>query len=451
MEYKFFDLLYNRYGEMKLNKYFGPDKEVIIPDRVIEIGERAFEGRKDIIRVKLPEKLEYIREAAFKGCVKLESINFPSSLKGIGKEAFQKNSKLGLIRLPEGLEYIGENAFKDCGGLAKYGPIKEVVLPSTLKDLYHGAFACQIIKLVFDGSDPWLSDSKVFTRQIDELIIGEHITKVNAKTFSNSYISKKVTFLSHETRVTDTAFSPSSYRALAKDAYPKQFSTKIRKELARFVAEVIESGKAPSQEYTDLWIKAIKNLKSSLEEVAKENKALRTIMVREKLVSKTVAQEMLEDSADNSEKAILVDHIHCLEGNRIGAIDELDLDFDRVPTLTEVRKKFGVRIKDGKGTISSYKSNDPNVVIPQMAGKTPITEIGDDAFSHNCKILSVVIPEGITHIGNNAFDSCRNLKSVIIPESVISVGKRAFVWCTKLTDISVPDSVTCIWDESVWT
>ena len=67
-----------------------------------------------------------------------------------------------------------------------------------------------------------------------------------------------------------------------------------------------------------------------------------------------------------------------------------------------------------------------------------ITSIGDGAFDH-CYMLEtvcfsgqtaeagkLVIPDGVTYIGNNAFSCNRKLKSVVIPESVRRIGSSAF-------------------------
>ena len=70
------------------------------------------------------------------------------------------------------------------------------------------------------------------------------------------------------------------------------------------------------------------------------------------------------------------------------------------------------------------------VVIPdsvQLDGKTyTVSRIGEYAFSHLNRLVSVHIPGTVTSIGNWAFNSSRNLYSITIPNSVDSIGIYAF-------------------------
>ena len=99
---------------------------------------------------------------------------------------------------------------------------------------------------------------------------------------------------------------------------------------------------------------------------------------------------------------------------------------------------------DGNTTITAYVGADSDVVIPyQIAGRL-VTVIGDEAFSDNSQLLSVVIPEGVSSIGKAAFQNCLNLASVSLPSSLRAIGENAFNSCGKLESIVIPDRITVI-------
>ena len=79
-------------------------------------------------------------------------------------------------------------------------------------------------------------------------------------------------------------------------------------------------------------------------------------------------------------------------------------------------------------TITKYKGNDDNVIIPAEINDKPVTEIAEQynvgAFSGK-SIKSVVIPEGVTTINSNAFNSCKNLTDIEFPESLAEI---TMVW-----------------------
>jgi hypothetical protein len=101
-------------------------------------------------------------------------------------------------------------------------------------------------------------------------------------------------------------------------------------------------------------------------------------------------------------------------------------------------------------TITGYIGAGGAVVIPASIAGTPVTAIGDLAFSPDYQgiqsITSVTIPNSVTSIGFFAFGNCWSLTSVTIPNSVTSVGSQAFRDCIGLTTVTIPGSVTSIGD-----
>ena len=87
-------------------------------------------------------------------------------------------------------------------------------------------------------------------------------------------------------------------------------------------------------------------------------------------------------------------------------------------------------IENSEGiTITGYKGNYPEMLIPGIIDGKPVTKIGGRAFQ-NCKILkSVGIPESVTVIGDLAFRGCDSLTDISIPSSLTHIGDYAFSHC----------------------
>lgn len=143
----------------KIGEYaFGNDaslKRVELPDRLSQIGKRAFYKCSALGNVTFGNGMETLGEGAFEQCVALTKISLPASLKEIGKRAFYKCAAIAEIdfakvekvgnyafygcsaltglNIPATLKEIGDYAFRNCG-------LKTVILPSTLLSVGAHAF-----------------------------------------------------------------------------------------------------------------------------------------------------------------------------------------------------------------------------------------------------------------------------------------------------------------------
>ena len=71
-----------------------------------------------------------------------------------------------------------------------------------------------------------------------------------------------------------------------------------------------------------------------------------------------------------------------------------------------------------------------------------VTQIGEYAFVHCDKIITVTIPDSVTIIGRYAFAQS-SLRNISIPSSVTTIGEAAFL-STSIQSIIIPSSVTSI-------
>lgn len=131
-------------------------KTIAIPDKVTEIGYRAFYGCSRLERIDLPHSVTSLGDGCFYGCDSLKhvtlsnqlttipyecfiacdlrEIQIPASVKTIDSDAFNSNDHLKSIIFEEGLQTISNDAFRDCA-------ISSLSLPSTLKTIESRAFA----------------------------------------------------------------------------------------------------------------------------------------------------------------------------------------------------------------------------------------------------------------------------------------------------------------------
>lgn len=142
-------------------------------------------------------------------------------------------------------------------------------------------------------------------------------------------------------------------------------------------------------------------------------------------------------------------------------------------SVTELKRLWKYeKQSDGTIMITGYKGNALEVAVPARIGRSPVTAIGERAFSPNalriteeqalarCRIMKITVPEGVRTIGEGAFGgegACRavsgffnafsDLLEVVLPRSLEAFSSREaaenapriFVNCRCLT-VKVPHS-----------
>ena len=90
---------------------------VVIPDSVQEIGLWAFYECKALPHITIPDSVQKIGQSAFEGCTALAAVVIPDSVKEIRSKAFAECSSLTAIAIPASVQTIGPEAFLDCKSL----------------------------------------------------------------------------------------------------------------------------------------------------------------------------------------------------------------------------------------------------------------------------------------------------------------------------------------------
>lgn len=379
-----------------LVKYKGKELNVVIPDHVTHIGEKAFEKKAKITSVVIPEGVREIGAFAFSECRKLEN-----------------------IQLPYSLETVGEGAFFDCRNL------NELILPPNTKvHSIHSIIAeCRrLLHVVFPASAEFIPICQ--GSQLDFTCC-----------YDLSYLTCPGVKLDQ--------ISPSR-RLAAVRGY-------IR-DIDRFTnAEV-------NQTYNEYLFKQKKNLLPLVFRLDAVH-ILEILAQNEKLKVKELEEAYLNPAMEANALncvAFLMDWKNKnggAETKRNSMVSELDRD---PYSAGEMKKLWSTqKLADGTLEITSYKGDSRDVEIPPRIGKTPVTSLGERAFSpyrdeyqisnkpyerHKAlnAIQSVSIPESVTSIGKYCFAGCKALTHIHIPETVERIDDGAFQKCTGLNKIVLP-------------
>lgn len=122
-----------------------------IPEGVTRIAYGAFSGCTSMTgTLSLPSTLEFLGNCSFMSCNFNCDLILPDKLKYLGGIAFYENSYLsGTLMLPDGLEYIGASAFYGCRNIT--GDIK---IPQKITNIESGTFqemGCNGTLILHDG------------------------------------------------------------------------------------------------------------------------------------------------------------------------------------------------------------------------------------------------------------------------------------------------------------
>lgn len=382
-----------------LVKYKGKGGDIVIPEGVTTIGKEAFRGKKKITGVVVPEGVREIGNFAFCDCIKLER-----------------------VQLPQSLEMVRMGAFVECRNLT------ELIFPQSAQ---------------FENPD-WTVDLSVRLQHV-EFPVTMHFTPRWEEDLLN---------LEGCSGLSDLVCPGVSMNLVA----PKRKLAAIQGYICH------------TEKYTDAEVRQsydsylFKQKKNLLPLIWKFDAAhiLKILADNGKLTAKTLEAEYLEPASKaNAIQCVsfLLDWKNANAGaDKPRRAPKSELDKDPY-SAGEMRKIWSTqKLEDGTLEITSYKGDSTEVEVPPRIGKTPVTRIGELAFSPYKTdtmvyqkpydryralkaIRSVSLPESITAIGKCAFAGCSALTEIHIPGSVTQIGDQAFAKCTSLKQIALPAEV----------
>lgn len=372
-----------------------------------------FSGMNNLKEVILGDSVTSIGSNAFESCSGLTSVTFGNNVTSIGYKAFRGCSSLTSVTIPNSVTSIGERAFQDCSGLTS------VVIGNSVKIIEEYAIPHNInlyIKLL-------ATTPPEFKLGYDEDTFGKiEVPKGSACKYA----------LANNWQKSDTIFVLDGKTYLYPIPIIREGDNVVSINGSVDGCEAKEGEEVTIKAYSltnkPLVMKVTQNVSKILSE--KGSFTFKTSIYHSDNVIYTYDFPLTNISLSESGTLIdkvTIDNVLDIENLKIsGNINGTD--------LLLIRKMENLKLLDlgdahiVEGGMSYYK----NYV-------TSKNRIGNDFFSNNPKLYTVILPQDITEICEHSFFGCSELRTLLIPKTVNKMNGSIFPWCDKLHSIHIMD------------
>lgn len=473
----------------KLLRYTGTAEVVSIPAGVKSIGEEAFAGNDNLVKVTIENDVENIEYRAFAECDNLRTVSIGNSVEKIETAAFSNNKELVNVTIGAGLKDLGSGVFAGCSQLKSLSLTEEnpylcyengilyddekttvymmmpmyereaVILPSSVTEIKAYSFwGNPYVQYAYLGSGLYEVPEYVFSNcmNLSEVEIPLPVRGIGAKAFEDCVNLASVIVPESVTRISDSAFDgcPNVVIDALPGTYAAEFGAALRKSEVDEIEyeDVQDSQVIPTDENginLDDWVQDGESPVVKPEEDTSPQPDVEA-------VTETVTNQKLlgQSSIVTGRAVVFID-------NRIPEVFTGDSRIDlSQPGFSQngsdggntSREQIGNLIADnaekGKdfpkytvvnGKIASQAYYQDGSLDTYEIG-SDITEIGEFAFARSA-LTEITIPEGVTKIGYGAFYHCDKLESVTIPDSVKEIEPYAFdktAWVEKNVSATNP-------------
>ncbi len=478
----------------KLLKYSGTAEVVSIPDGIKEIGEEAFAGNDNIVKVTIGGQVRTVGYRAFADCGSLRTIQVGDQVEEIGTAAFSNNKELINVSLGSGVKTLGSGVFAGCSQLKELTVSEDsthlwyssgvlydqeqtrvyalmpacekgaYTLPGTVREITAYAFwGNPYLEKVKLGSSLAQVPAYAFSNCINlkEVEIPLTVRGIEGKAFEDCVNLAKVVLPDSMAVISDTAFdgcpnvkfvaAPGTYGAEFAAAFDTSDVEKTEYEDVKD-SEVVYTGTITGN--------TIEAVPSPMEEAAPSPESSPSPSP-EPSPSPTPELPSITDAVSN--KTILGES-SIVSGRAVIFIDNSQSNViggnNTSVQIDLTRMEDQAAIQAGSADIGETESIGGLLADNAQKGKdfpkytiVNDTRIAAQAFYQDSDLTEYQIDEGITEIGEFAF-ARSGLMSVVIPEGVTKIGYGAFYHCDDLREVTIPDSVTEIepyaFDKTPW-
>lgn len=161
-----------------------------------EIAFEEFAYREEIVKVIVPDDVEYIRTNAFFQCVALESVELPEGLLEIEEGAFGNCQNLKSINLPFTVDTIGNSALSNCSSL------KEIEIPARVAEIpEYFCCGCASLKKIYIPEGVYVIEKGAFMGTgIETAVFPESLRYIKENAFHSAPL-KKVIFANGKSNI----------------------------------------------------------------------------------------------------------------------------------------------------------------------------------------------------------------------------------------------------------
>ena len=196
---------------------------IIIPEGTTRIAREAFYGCYSLDgSLSLPSTLEYIGTFAFSNCKFSCELILPNELRYIGNYAFNNGTFYGNLVLPHELEYIGEYAFLNCADITG-----NLSIPQKIKNISNGTFQSSGFDgtlTLHDGIIAIGSTAFANTNLKGNLILPKDLTTIGISAFDGCNFSGNLIFPKELVTINNNAFVGNT-RISGTIKFPESMST----------------------------------------------------------------------------------------------------------------------------------------------------------------------------------------------------------------------------------
>lgn len=177
--------------------------KIELPDNITRIGTSSFSDSSNLVSVKWNNTISDIPDGTFTNCVQLESFAFPEVITKVGKEAFSGCSALKDIKWNATIKQLGNEAFMNCDAL------KEILLPDSIESIGDGAFRdCETLTTIKIPNSEMTLGSNVFYNcdSLAAITIPDSVTSIGSSIFYDCDALTDVTLGTGITSIPSSAF-----------------------------------------------------------------------------------------------------------------------------------------------------------------------------------------------------------------------------------------------------
>lgn len=476
----------------KLLKYTGTAEVVSVPDGIKVIGEEAFAGNDNLVKVTIDGDVETVGYRAFAECDNLRTITVGDGVSAIDTAAFSNNGELANVTLGAGVKDLGTGVFAGCSRLSDvsvsedngflhysngilYDDEETIVyalmpayeklaytLPGTVKEIKGYAFwGNPYLERVVLGSGFYEIPAYAFSNcmNLREVEIPLPVRGIGSKAFEDCVNLERVVLPDSMSQISDSAFdgcpkvkfqaTPGTYGAdfaasLGRSEVEEVEYEDVRDSRVINAQDVIGSGRDQTETEESTPEPTPQQESEDQENGGQEESPAPepTVGVETQIINNPT---LLGQSSIVAGRAVVfIDNRQSkvLSGTQAsdGFMDAGRVDLSQLGTgengQASDSEQPGTSSAENLLADDAQKGKDfPKYTV--VGGN----RIAGQAFYQDLNLTEYNIEDGITEIGEFAF-ARSGLTAVDVPEGVTSIGYGAFYHCDSLAEVNIPSTVT---------